>query len=86
MLPVILGAPVRACGGGLPLYGRLRRAPAGTARGLVYVRLTADHSRGRKGECVYALAKHAAPYRRGRHASGVRLLGPRRRRTARPAW
>lgn len=71
------GTPVRCvAGGGLPLYGRLKRAPKGAVSALVYVRLTADHRRGRKGQCVYALARTVAPYRRGRHASGVRTWGP----------
>jgi hypothetical protein len=56
--------PVRCTvSGGLPIYGRALRddCPAG----LVRIRLTADHSRGRKGECVYVLAKNARPHWRG---------------------
>ena len=72
-----VGAPVRyETAGGLPLYGRLRRAPQGCSPSLVYVRLMADHARGRKGSCVYVRASGVRTYRRGLHASGVRTWGP----------
>lgn len=61
--------------GSLPMYGRLLPEPC--AAGVVRIRLTADHPRARKGERLYVLAKNTALYRRGRHASGVRIWGPR---------
>lgn len=64
------GITVRcAVPGGRPLYGRI--VPGDYPPGLVCVRLSADHTRGRKGERVYALAKNTAPWGRARHASGV---------------
>lgn len=68
------GSPVRVSAPGGALYGRLLPGPLS---GVCRIRLTADHRRGRKGARVYVLAKRTAPYRRGRHASGVRLTGPR---------
>jgi hypothetical protein len=59
---------------GRPFRGRTVRGEH--PPGLVRVRLAADCSRGRKGKCVYVLAKHTAPCGRGRHASGVRVWGP----------
>lgn len=61
--------------GGLPMYGRALRADC--PPGLVYLRLMADHPRGRKGSCLYVLAKNTRLYRRALHASGVRVFGPR---------
>lgn len=77
--------PVRCTiAGGLPIYGRALRddCPAG----LVHIRLTADHARGAKGECMYVLAKHVRPHWRGLHASGVRHRGPSRLRLAALSW
>lgn len=61
--------------GALPMYGR---ALAGDCPpGLLLIRLTADHARGRKGEALYVLAPAVRLRRKGRHASGVRRWGPR---------
>lgn len=74
---LVPGAPVRCqTAGSLPLYGRLRRTPQGCSPSLVYVRLMADHPRGRKGTCVYVLAHGVRTYRRGLHASGMHRWGP----------
>lgn len=73
---MLLATPVRcSVAGGFAMYGRL--VPEACASGVVRIRLTADHPRGGKGERLYVLAKHCATYRRGRHASGVRIWGPR---------
>lgn len=69
---------------GLPLYGRVLRGDC--PAGLVHIRLTADHPRGRKGECLYALAKNTRPHWRGLHAAGVRHRGPSRLRLAALSW
>lgn len=77
MTVLAYGTPVRCTVvGGLPLYGRLRRAPQPCGPSLIYVRLTVDHDRGRRGASTYVLARNARPYRRGLHASGVRNWGP----------
>lgn len=77
MIPA--GAPVRCTvAEGLAIYGRALRADC--PPGLVYLRLTADHARARKGERLYVLAKYARLYRPGLHASGVRRWGPLRLR------
>lgn len=77
VLTLPYGAPVLcSAAGGPPLYGRLRKAPRGSAAGLLYVRLTADHGRARKGQSVYVRASGVRAYRPGRHASGVRTWGP----------
>lgn len=73
MLPA--GAPVLcSIAGGLPLYGRA--VPGDYARGLVRVRLMADHARASRGQTLYVLAKNVRQYRPGLHASGVRTWGP----------
>jgi hypothetical protein len=59
---------------GLPLYGR---ALAGDCpRGLLRIRLTADHERAPKGAALYVLRSRVRLRRPGRHASGVRVWGP----------
>jgi hypothetical protein len=73
---MLAGAPVRcAVAGGAAVYGRV--LPEACASGVLPIRLTADCARGRKGERTYVLAKNAALYQRGLHASGVRGWGPR---------
>lgn len=64
------GCPVRMVAPGcLPLYGRVRAADC--PPGLVYLRLTADHPRGRKGECIYVRTRSVCPTPIRRHARGV---------------
>lgn len=66
---------VRCCiPGGPAIYGRVM--PGTYAKGVVHIRLTADHPRARKGERMYVRAAETRPYRRGRHASGVHVWGP----------
>lgn len=69
------GTPVLIGGTTLPAYGRVRRAHC--PPGILRVRLTVDHTRGRRGQSLYIRAILARPYRPGRHASGVRRVGPR---------